>query len=267
MADFAQGLLSNSLIVAAHPDDELLWFGSILKNVDRVLLVYEDYWPDPVIGPARAAALARFPRGNVDSLRLPEAATTGCANWPKPQLSDWGIELGLQCEIRDAKQAMKRLFGRSKAPRSGIRRTYEANYKELVGRLRPQLDSTMNIFTHNPWGEYGHEDHIQVFRALDQLRREIGFKLWMSNYCTERALPLAMSYFETHKPNYIQLEVDVKFADIVANVYRQTDCWTWADDWSWFETECFMEAPTNQTSLTSQGHLFPLNMFNIDPVA
>jgi len=73
--------LNNSLIVAAHPDDELLWFASILKQVDRVVMVFEDYWPDASIGPARAKVLETFPRGGVSSLRLPEAATYGCANW------------------------------------------------------------------------------------------------------------------------------------------------------------------------------------------
>ena len=33
-------LLTNSVIVAAHPDDELLWFGAILKQVDQVIVVF-----------------------------------------------------------------------------------------------------------------------------------------------------------------------------------------------------------------------------------
>ncbi len=54
MTDF----LENSIIVAAHPDDEMLWFTSIVKDVDSILLVYEDAWPTPDLGPARARALA-----------------------------------------------------------------------------------------------------------------------------------------------------------------------------------------------------------------
>ena len=57
MADHRPTMLSNSMIVVAHPDDELLWFGSILKQVDQVVVVFEDFWPDPSIGPARAEAL------------------------------------------------------------------------------------------------------------------------------------------------------------------------------------------------------------------
>jgi hypothetical protein len=59
--------------------------------------------------------------------------------------------------------------------------------------------------------------------------------------------------------------VDGAFADIVAETYRDAGCWTWADDWKWFKTECYMEAPHFQTNLKHQGHFVPLNMFNIDP--
>ncbi len=80
-----------------------------------------------------------------------------------------------------------------------IAQAYRENYETLYRTLQPRLKPDMNVFTHNPWGEYGHEDHVQVFRVLDRLRDEIGFKLWMSNYCTERSMPLAMQYF-SRKP-------------------------------------------------------------------
>ena len=54
-------------------------------------------------------------------------------------------------------------------------------------------------------------------------------------------------------------------ADEVANVYRQAGCWTWSDRWVWFDTEIFMEAPSKPVGLSDQGHLFPLNFFNIEP--
>ena len=73
-----------------------------------------------------------------------------------------------------------------------VAQTYRDNFTRICDALAPMLTPDMNVFTHNPWGEYGHEDHVQIFRALDHLRRRIGFTLWMSNYCTERSLPLAM---------------------------------------------------------------------------
>jgi len=259
------GLLENSTIVAAHPDDELLWFGAILEQVDRVTIVFEGFWPDPAIGAARAEALCNYPRHGVHSLGLEEAATYGCADWKNPKLCAHGIELSATARMRDLKQSAKRLIGKSVAPAKGIARVYRENYEVLVEKLRFELNGDMNVFTHNPWGEYGHEDHVQVFRALDQLRGEMGFKLWMSNYCTERALPLAMTYFDNNDHDGVWLPVNKPFADKVAQVYRDAGCWTWADNWNWFDTECYMEAPCQQVGLASQGHLLALNMFNIGP--
>lgn len=254
-------MLGNSVIIAAHPDDELLWFGAILKKVDQVVMVYQDYWPDPMVGSARAAVLKEYPRDNVISLEIPEAATHSCADWNNPQLTEFGIELGIEARLRDLKQNIKRLIGKSEAPPGGISENYKANYQVLYEKLKGILKPDMNVFTHNPWGEYGHEDHIQVFRVVDRLRREIGFRQWMTNYCTERSLPLAMRYFDNKIREHIQLPVDTGYTEQVADVFRRNGCWTWADNWKWFPFELYMEAPLAQRDVEGQPHILPLNMF------
>ncbi len=259
MAD-GKKMLVNSIIIGAHPDDELLWFSSILHLVDEVVVVFEDFWPDPTLGPARVVALNNFPR-KIRSLKLAEAATFGCADWENPVLTSTGIKLGRVTMLRDGKKKLKKLLGRGGGPKAGIQECYNANYDILIEKLRAILKPDMNVFTHNPWGEYGHEDHIQVFRAIDQLRGEIGFKLWMSNYCTKKAMPLAMSYSHYQPTEIIQMPVNKEFAERTAQVYRDAGCWTWADDWSWFDTELFMEAPLKQGEKTGQEHHFPLNFF------
>ncbi len=259
MSDF----LDNSIIIAAHPDDEMLWFTSIVRDVDAILLVYEDAWPTPELGPARARALETFPRGNIESLRLAEAATYGCADWANPQPDDFGIAFGPTAALRDAKQKAMRLIGKSDAPEAGIAAHYEDNYRVLTEALRQRLTPDMNVFTHNPWGEYGHEDHLQVFRAVETVRREIGFTQWMSNYCSERALPLAMHYFDTAERNITQRVADKAFADEIADCYRKAGAWTWSDDWVWFDTEHFCQVPDGPHEPQQQANLMPLNMFVI----
>ncbi|SOE08806.1 hypothetical protein SAMN05877838_0536 [Hoeflea halophila] len=258
--------LQNSIIIAAHPDDEMLWFGAVLHQVDKVLLVFEDFWPDPSIGAVRSKALSNFPRPNVSSLKIPEAATYGCADWQNPKLSPYGIELRSVTELRDLKQTLLRAVGKGSPASKRIRSTYRDNFERLVRELRPQLSPETNVFTHNPWGEYGHEDHVQVFRAVDFLRKEIGFKLWISNYCSERALPLATTYFDDREKDAVHLPVNKPFCEEVAQVYRDAGCWTWSDTWKWFDYEFYMQAPTEQSNPKTQGKLFPLNMFNIEPV-
>lgn len=261
--------LENSLIIAAHPDDELLWFNAILKDIDEVLLVYGPFWAKPELGTQRAAALAEHPHPRISSLDLPESGAYGCANWLAPTESPHGITLNFETHKREAKRlslmALTRIGAAGKnVAADSITTAYETNFERLCAALRTRLRPGMNVFAHNPWGEYGHEEHVQVFRALQILRREIGFVLWMSNYCTNRSLPLAMQYFQTAPSTYLRLPTDKAYAESVADVYKRHDCWTWADDWSWFDEECYMQAPDASIKPVSQQHLFPLNLFTID---
>src|SRR5690606_30460357 len=64
-------LLKNSLIVAAHADDEILWFNSIAADVDRILVVYCDFWAHPDLGRQRQAAFADYPR-QIECLAIDE---------------------------------------------------------------------------------------------------------------------------------------------------------------------------------------------------
>jgi hypothetical protein len=266
----ANAFLENSVIIGAHPDDELLWFNSILRDVDEVIVVFTDFWAQPGLGDRRRQAIADFPRGNVTCLNIAESGAYGCADWSNPVLSDYGIAFSIEANRRAITRLTRRslrLVGQSGAgptAQETVARSYESNYVTIREELKLRLRSDMNVFTHNPWGEYGHEEHIQLFRILDSLRAEIGFRLWMSNYCTDRALPLAMRYFETAPGNYIRRPTDKAFADQVANVYKDNGCWTWADDWAWFDEECFMEAPRADSEPTPHRHLFPLNLFTID---
>lgn len=257
-------LRKNAVIVAAHPDDEILWFSSVMKQARQVVILYRDFWASPDLGDKRASAIAKLPHDNVTWLELSESGSFGCADWAAPTISDTGLAFTATATLRDIKSMVKKVLPvGTPAPMERLSQAYERNFLTVVERLRPILTEDMNVFTHNPWGEYGHEDHVQCFRAVDLLRKEIGFKLWMSNYCTERSLPLAMSYFQQEPGAFVRLPTDVDYAQQVAQVYIDAGCWTWIDDWSWFEDECFMEAPRGPSSAPGQGHLFPLNFFSM----
>ena len=257
-------LCENAVIVAAHPDDEILWFSSIMKQARQVVILYRDFWASPDLGAKQATAIANLPHNNVKWLELCEAGSFGCADWVSPTISDTGLAFTSIATLRDIKSMVKKALPvGSPAPTGRLAQAYDRNFLATVERLRPILTKDMNVFTHNPWGEYGHEDHVQCFRAVDLLRREIGFKLWMSNYCTERSLPLAMTYFQQDPGPFIRLPTDLDYARQVTKTYVDAGCWTWIDDWAWFEDECFMEAPESQSGAQGQGHLFPLNLFSM----
>ncbi len=262
--------LTNSVIVAAHAGDEVLWFSSIVQHVDQIITVYRDFWADPTIGTRRSAALRKYPRRDISCLNIAEAGAYGCADWNDPVLTTTGIQLGFEANKRAITRIARKsspeipVLNRAVAAAKSVGRGYKSNFKAIYDALKGKLTADMNVFTHNPWGEYGHEENIQVFRVLQVLRKEIGFRLWMSNYCTDRAAPLAMRYFVKCPGGYVRQETDKAFAARVADMYKQHGCWTWADDWAWFDDECFMEAPHADSEVAAHHHLFPLNFFTID---
>ncbi|QDZ02944.1 hypothetical protein FQ775_22670 [Nitratireductor mangrovi] len=263
--------LENSVIIGAHPDDELLWFNSILRDVDEVIIVYRDFWAQPGLGEARAEALGNYPRDRVTCLGIPESGAYGCADWNDPTLTEFGIGFSAEASRREATRIARKSLSAVRAINSdrvaaaSVARSYQENHAVILEALESRLKPGMNVFSHNPWGEYGHEEHIQVYRVLEQLRDRIGFRLWMSNYCTERAMPLAMRYFADAPGGYVRLATDKSYAEEIAAVYKNAGCWTWADDWAWFDEECFMEAPRAAQKPAAHRHLFPLNFFAIDP--
>ena len=134
----------------AHPDDEVLWASSILARVEQAVICFGDVGSDPAISAGRRRAMAAFPLPNVTSLAIPEAEVFGAAAWPRPAEAPYGLE------VRRYPGAM---------PGFSPDR-YRENFTELQRQLRQRLAGRRAVVTHAPWGEYGHEEHVQVFRAV-----------------------------------------------------------------------------------------------------
>jgi len=215
-------MLENAVLVVAHPDDEVLWFSSILRQVAKVIIAFKDYDAVLGLGARRAAALAELPYANLVCLDFAEAGSLKRANWEDPAPTDHGLALDAPAETR-------------------LR--YERNFVRLRTALAAELHSAADVFTHNPWGEYGHEDHVQAHRAVDSLRTALGFRLWTSNYYGIRSARLASRYRPAGRPPAICLPIDQAFARSVSEIYERHDCWTWTRNWTWPDAECFLPGP------------------------
>lgn len=186
------------------------------KDVEHVILVFRRSWGDPELGARRRAALDQHPHPRITCLDIDEAGSFGCADWKNPRPDDVGVAFSLSPDLRGAKRRSKRAIsavtGSDPAPGFSVAADYRRNYALIRSRLADELAAGMNVFTHAPWGEYGHEDHVQVFRVLESLRDEIGFTLGVSNYCTERSFPLAARCFPASPVSYIRLPDDPTIA-------------------------------------------------------
>ena len=236
-------MLEQSMLVSAHPDDEVLWFSSILEKVDEVLLCYSDYKAEPEWGIGRKKSLSEYPVKNISSLELSEAEVFCGADWNAPVTTEYGMEI----------------------PKKGISdKKYKENYYLLKKVLKNRLSNFANVITHNPWGEYGHEEHVQIYRVVKELQKEMKFNLWFSNYCSNVSFNLMLKYITGFNSEYITMQTDKKSGEEIKNLYKKNGCWTWYDDWEWFNEESFMQDKNYDETIKVYGHIFPINMIKVE---
>lgn len=218
-------MFERSVLIVAHPDDEVLWFSSILWKVDRIVMAFRDYDAVPGLGQRRTAALAELPYGNTTCLGIPESGSWRLADWEAPRTTEFG--LALNSPAADGNAALR----------------YETNYHILRSKLRSELTPDTTVFTHNPWGEYGHEDHVQLFRVLDRLRTEIGFSMWVPTYCSAWSAVLSARYGRMASSGLRCFPIDRGAVAGIVKIYNKHDCWTWWNDGDWPAKECFTSMP------------------------
>ena len=238
-------IFEKSIIVAAHPDDEVLWFSSILGDVDRVVICFLERDSNPARGKGRRASLLEHPSKNISCLGFNEIGAFHTADWDNPKMTRFGMEL--------VKNDL--LVGK-----------YEENYFKLKKELYSKLNGYHNVFTHNPWGEYGHEEHVQIYRVVRELQEELKFNLLFSNYCSDNSFKLMLRYICGYNSDYVTLKTNKVMAETVMAIYKKHNCWTWYDDWEWFNEESFMKDTKHPDEVKPYGHIFPLNMIKFGPV-
>ena len=199
-------------LVVAHPDDECLWLSSVLSAASRIVFAFGDPFGRPKIAAGRQRAVAELPLPGLINLAIPESGSRLAVDLSRPRLTPTGIAIGDE-------QAARR---------------YDDNFDRLVTGLRPILAGYGVVFTHNPWGEYGHPEHIQLHRAILSLQAELGYTVGFSNYVDRRSWPLAQEIGRL--PGWTQrftLTTDRDLARRLMAVYRRHGVWTWTNWHRW----------------------------------
>lgn len=206
-----------AVIVMAHPDDEILWASSILASAKKIVLCYNQAPNSPEISAGRRTLFDDFPLKTAVTLDITESSSYQTTNWRRPVETPYGLRCGRNAAA------------------------YERNFHLLTQALEQHIEEGDVVVTHNPWGEYGHEEHVQVFRAVAHVRKRRPFRLFVTNYASDRAL-----YFmekNTHRlgaPS-VPLPTDKALAERLKRHYQAHNCWTWEDDYEWPSHECFYE--------------------------
>lgn len=213
---------SATAVVVAHPDDEALWLSSAVASADRVVFCFGALFDRPRDSDARRLAVAALPLAGIVNLGVPESGAGFCADWAQPEPTPFGIQIS-----QDA-----------------ARVRYESNYARIVEGLRVCLAGFHEVYTHNPWGEYGHTEHIQVYRAVAAVQAELGFTIWFSNYVGSRSWPMARRLGgQLRWVRRRALRPDRATARRLRRVYRLHGAWTWTPVHYWPARETVYALP------------------------
>ncbi len=218
---------ARAAVVVAHPDDEILWLSSVFASADQVILCFGDPFGNPKMAAARRRAVAALPLPSLVNLALPESGAGFLVDWAAPQLAPAGLK------IADGAARLR----------------YQANYPKLVAGLRDALAGCGDVYTHNPWGEYGHAEHVQVHRAVVALQAELGYTVWFSNYIAARSWPLARLL--SRQIGWAQrrlVEPDLVAARRLMRIYLRHGAWTWTRFHRWPSAETLYAQPSAETA-------------------
>lgn len=191
--------MDDSAIVVAHPDDEILWFGSLVCKVNRIVMCFGANPQFPKRALQRRQVVEDYPFRGIEFLDIPEP------------VEDWTVE--------------------SRGNRSQRGR--------LLDQLRRSLGGIRTVFTHNPWGEYGHRHHRSVHAVMGLLARELEIEVFVSGYASVGALAQCSDVLRHGVARELASTTDRDVIRKIQSLYVENSCWTWQRTWNWPDREHF----------------------------
>jgi hypothetical protein len=235
-------IYQDSLLIVAHPDDEVLWFSSILDKVDHIIICFLERKSKPAWSEGRKLALLNYPLKNLSCLEIDESVVFNDNNWHNPVNTNYGLR------IKDKNKPEQQ---------------YIQNFHEIKQKLKPILQNYSNVITHNPWGEYGNEEHIQIYRVLNELQHMNNYNLWFNNYCSNKSLKIVLNYMYMFNFDSVTFKTNKKLSKNIQKLYQKYECWTWYADWQMFDQETFIKNETDLRNIDKAGQAFPLNFIKV----
>jgi LmbE family N-acetylglucosaminyl deacetylase len=230
--------LGDAVIVVAHPDDEILWFSSIAKKCKKIIFCFgPSARSNQPWDPGRAELIANYPLTNAQFLNIAESDAYMTGLWTHPRET----EDGLQLRYPNAR--------------------YSQNSTKLERELTAAIKHEKLVFTHNPWGEYGNEEHVQVYRILERIRRTGNFDLYVDSHVSNRSIALMLQRAGTLESPMI-LGTERAFALAIKQTYLRRNCWTWPESHEWPEYEAFYKVRANLNATVQR----PMNCSTTPPL-
>ena len=153
-----------SILIMAHPDDEVIFTSSIISKVKKIIICFGESFDDHEVSKGRRRLYREYPLKNAIFLKIKESPRQKRSYVPflNPIETEYGIKQG-----------------------SCNEKLYKDNFKILVFNLRKYFSDNLNIITHNPWGEYGHPEHVQVHRSVMKIAKDYDCNVYVDSYFSD----------------------------------------------------------------------------------
>ena len=197
-------------VVVAHPDDEILFASSIIDKASQIFICFSDIPGEDkisdILTKGRRNIIERYPLNNVTFLKVSQASNKDSLknNWEKVIENEYGVKGGRND------------------------REYKQNFQKLFKILSIELANFKKIYTHNPWGEYGHVEHIQIHRCVAKIRDIIGFEMFVFGYFSKDTISMASVKLKTLGPLFLKNKNNFKLFHKIRELYIEERCWTWS---------------------------------------
>lgn len=215
-------------LIVAHPDDEILWFTPILERAAAIFVCFLVDLEMPSLTERRRHVQKNYPLNRIHFMTLTEANVWRCSDWRHRSLTPYGVSL------LDSTSPLRQ-------------NRYRKNDLILQDALHPIIESASTVVTHNPWGEYGHEEHIQLNRVVCRLALELKKAVWTWEGLDDDYLLKAGCW--TRRDHYsdlrslrkIQLKANLELYREIRHLYRSSGAWTWDFDYEPPLTNSYLE--------------------------
>tara|TARA_Y100000592_G_C5481687_1_gene326030 strand:+ start:10520 stop:11170 length:651 start_codon:yes stop_codon:yes gene_type:complete len=199
------------LIVMAHPDDEIIFGWPILQDpsIQKKILICSSDFNNP--------------------------SRSWCKN-RKDALYDIGSFVGsletvcLDYDSEFYRQPTRPISGNSPEPDGLVAGPWRNMCKDFLDHIEKMSNDCDAIFTHNPYGEYGHIDHIMLFDLIIKniekpvLITDIKQNSNWAHVSKKSEKIEKLFYSNIHKPNCVLDEVLLQFCK---SQYEARNAWTW----------------------------------------
>lgn len=199
-------------VVFAHPDDEVIFASSLLESSSKIILCYSELKSSKLISDGRNQVKTLYPLSQAIFLDLSEPERLS----PLDEFNDWRYPVENEFGIKSSIEGSR--FSKSRKA-----------FNELFSILREQLNDIDLVITHNPWGEYGHPQHVMIHRAVTRIAKTKDIRILVPGVFSLKSKYLMNKTVHRLGTKPIILDVNKSLSKNLQAIYIDNNCWTWND--------------------------------------